>query len=158
MSGFFHLECMDDHHMTVTNVELQSQINRLDEKVDERHENNQQLLGDLAKKMDTLIELNLGQKLQAQLIGQISEKAKDQEKCIVEIYQRLGKAEASVNTHGWAWKIVGTVLVASIGGVGWLLVEMKEFYHYEDKVDTLEFLVQGRTTPVLPPSQTTSGK
>lgn len=141
----------------VTNTELQSQITRLDEKVDERHENNKQLLSDLATKMDTLIELNLGQKLQAQLIGQISERIKEQEKSLIEIYQRLGRAESSISTHKWAWRAVGAVLLASIGGVGWLLVEMKEFYHYEDKVDTLEFLVQGRTTPVLPPAQTSSG-
>lgn len=146
----------------VTNIELQSQITRLDEKVDERHENNQKLLGDLATKMDTLIELNLGQKLQAQLIGQLSDKSKEHDKVFIEFYQRLGKAESTMYAHGWAWKIVGTVLIASLGGFGWLLSEMKQFYQdfyqYENKVATLEFLVQGRTTPVLAPAQTSSGK
>lgn len=150
---------MNDH---VTNEALQSQITGLDRKVDERHENNQKLLGDLATKMDTLIELNLGQKLQGQLLGQISEKLKDHDALFSDLSKRLGNAEASIKTHAWAWKIVGTVLLASIGGVGWMLVQMKEFYQdfytYENKVATLEFLVQGRTTPVLPPAQTSSGK
>lgn len=148
--------------MTVTNEELQSQINRLDEKVDERHKNNKELLSDLATKMNTLIELNLGQKLQAQLIGQISDKLKDQDRLFAALYERLGNAESSIKTHAWAWKIVGAVLLASLTGVGWMLVQMKEFYQdfytYENKVATLEFLVQGRTTPVLPPAQTSSGK
>jgi hypothetical protein len=38
---------------------------------------------------------------------------------------------------------------------------MKSFYqeaqHQDDRIGTLEFLVQGRTMPVLPPVQTTSG-
>jgi hypothetical protein len=143
--------------MTVTNVELQSQIIRLDEKVDDRHENNQKLLSDLVTKMDTLIELNLGQKLQAQLIGQISERVKEQDKCLVEIFGRMAKVESTTGWHGMVWKAVGVVLITSIGGIGWLLVQMKDYYHLEYRVDTLEFLVQGRTTPVLPPAQTSSG-
>lgn len=144
--------------MTVTNTELQSQINSLDKKVDQRHADNSKALDDLAKKMDTLIELNLGQKLQAQLIGQLSEKAKGQDDAIIEFYRRLAKVESVTGWHSAVWKIVGAVLIASLTGFGWLLLQMKEFYHYEDRVDTLEFLVQGRTTPVLPPAQTSSGK
>lgn len=143
--------------MSVTNVELQSQITSLDKKVDERHEHNTKLLDDMGKKLDTLIELNVGQKLQAQLIGQLADKSKEHDRSMVEIFQRLGAAESKVSTHGWAWKIVGAVMLACLGGVGWMVAQMKEFYHYEDKVDTLEFIVQGRMLPVLPPSQTASG-
>jgi hypothetical protein len=156
---------MDDHMTAVTNTELQSQITRLDEKVDERHENNKQLLSDLATKMDTLIELNLGQKLQAQLIGQLGEKVKSHDEAFIEFYRRLGKAESTINVHGWAWRITGTVLLACLPVGGWLVVQIQEFYqnfqndmkHSDARVATLEFLVQGRTTPVLAPTQTTSG-
>lgn len=150
----------------VTNNELQSQITRLDEKVDERHENNQKLLGDLATKMDTLIELNLGQKLQAQMIGQLNEKSKEHDKAFIEFFQRLNKAESTINVHGWAWRITGTVLLACLPVCGWAIVQIEDFYqnfqndmkHSDARVATLEFLVQGRTTPVLPPAQTSSGK
>ena len=146
--------------MTVTNEALQAQITSLDQKVDDRHDQNTEALKAIGQKMDTLIELNLGQKLQGQLISQLSEKAKEQDKSLVEFYRRLGKAEAAISTHSWAWKIVGTVLLTALGGTGWMLVQMKEFYqdfyHMDDRVGTLEFLVQGRTTPILPPAQTTS--
>lgn len=144
--------------MTVTNVELQSQIQGLDKKVDERHLNNSKALDELAKKMDTLIELNVGQKLQAQLIEQLGSRAKAHDDGMIEFYRRLGKVESSVGWHGMVWKFVGMILIASIGGLGWLLIQMKDYYHLEYRVDTLEFLVQGRTTPVLPPAQTSSGK
>ncbi len=148
--------------MTVTNEALQAQITGLDRKVDQRHADNSKSLEDIAKKMDTLIELNLGQKLQAQLIGQISEKLKDHDTLFGELNKRLVNAEASIKVHAWTWKIVGAVLLVSIGGIGWMLDQMKDFYqefgHVQDKVSTLEFLVQGRTTPVLPPAQTSSGK
>lgn len=144
--------------MTVTNVELQSQIINLDKKVDQRHGDNSRALEEIGKKMDMLIELNLGQKLQAQLIGQLTDKNKEQDAAIVEFYKRLAKVESVTGWHAAIWKIVGVVLLAALGGFGWLLMQMKEFYHYEDRVDTLEFLVQGRTTPVLPPAQTSSGK
>ncbi len=157
---------MDDHMTTVTNTELQSQITRLDEKVDVRHENNSKLLNDLAIKMDTLIELNLGQKLQAQLIGQLSEKIKSHEETIIEFYRRINKAESTVNVHAWAWRIAGTVLLASLPVCGWVVVQIQEFYqnfqhdmqHTDARIATLEFLVQGRTTPVLAPPQTSSSK
>jgi hypothetical protein len=157
---------MDDKMTAVTNTELQSQITRLDEKVDERHENNQKLLGDLATKMDTLIELNLGQKLQGQLLGQIGEKLKDHDTLFSDLSKRLSKAESTLNVHGWAWRITGTLLLACLPVCGWVVVQVQEFYqHFQDdmkhsdaRVATLEFLVQGRTTPVLPPVQTTSGK
>lgn len=148
---------MENDNMPVTNTELQSQITRLDQKVDERHESNSKVLDDIGKKMDTLIELNVGQRLQAQLIGQLSDKSKEHEKSFDDFYQRLGEVEKTTGTHGTVWKIVGTVLIASLGGVGWLLLQMKDYYHLEYRVDTLEFLVQGRTTPVPPPVQTTSG-
>lgn len=143
--------------MTVTNVELQSQIQGLDKKVDERHANNSKALDDLAKKIDTLIELNVGQKLQAQLIEQLGSRAKAHDDALVEFYRRLAKVESSVGWHGMVWKFVGMILIASLGGLGWLLIQMKDYYHLEYRVDTLEFLVQGRTTPVLPPAQTSSG-
>src|SRR6266702_3853068 len=149
---------MDDHHMTVTNVELQSQIQGLDKKVDERHLNNSKALDELAKKIDTLIELNVGQKLQAQLSERLGSRAKTHDDAMVEFYRRLGKVESAVGWHGMVWKFVGMILIASIGGLGWLLIQMKDYYHLEYRVDTLEFLVQGRTTPVLPPAQTSSGK
>ncbi|MFT4436981.1 hypothetical protein ACMX25_26835 [Caballeronia sp. 15715] len=63
---------MGNNLTAVTSTELQNQITRLDEKVDNRHKNSQEALGDLVTKMDTLIELNFGQKPQAQLIGQVS--------------------------------------------------------------------------------------
>jgi hypothetical protein len=155
---------MGDRQMTVTNVELQSQITGLDKKVDQRHGDNSRALEDIGKKMDMLIELNLGQKLQAQLIGQIGEKLKEHDESFKEFYRRLGEVESTTKTQGWTWKLVGVVLLASIGSIGWMLAQMKEFYQYEskvgqleDKIGTLEFLVQGRTLPVLPPAQTTSG-
>jgi hypothetical protein len=157
---------MGDHTMTgqVTNAELQSQINRLDAKVDERHESNSQLLGEIKQKMETLIELNLGQKLQAQLIQQLGDRSKahdEQFGGFGGVYERLGKVERATYAQGRAWKIVGTVLLVCLGGFGWLLTEMKSFYqesqHEDDRIGTLEFLVQGRTMPVLPPAQTTSG-
>jgi len=143
--------------MTVTNVELQTQITSLDKKVDERHEHNTKVLEDMMRKLDTLIQLNVDQKLQAQLIGQLDAKAKAQDTANGEIFRRIGSVESKVNAHAWAWKIVGAVALASLGGIGWMLSQMKEYYHYEDRVETLEFLVQGRTVPVLPPAQTTSG-
>jgi len=144
--------------MTVTNVELQTQITSLDKKVDERHVNNTRLLEDMAKKLDTLIQLNVDQKVQGQVIGQLIDESKKQDKANAEFYRRIGSVESKVNAHAWAWKIVGGVALACLGGTGWMLAQMKEFYHYEDKVDTLEFLVQGRTSPVPPPSaQTSSG-
>ncbi|WP_137959594.1 hypothetical protein [Burkholderia sp. 4M9327F10] len=143
--------------MTVTNVELQSQITSLDKKVDERHVNNTRLLEEMGHKLDTLIQLNVDQKVQAQIITQLSTKARDQDTANSEIFRRLGSVESKVNAHAWAWKIVGAVALACLGGIGWMLAQMKEYYHYEDRVDTLEFLVQGRASPVLPPSQTTSG-
>ena len=145
---------------TVTNAELQSQITNLDQKVDDRHEANSSAMAALAQKMDMLIELNLGQKLQAQLIEQLGSRSKAHDDSFDKIYPRLGKVETATYAQGWAWKVVGTVLIACMGGFGWVLVEMKEFYqefyHYEDRVGTLEFLVQGRTQPVLPPAQTSS--
>lgn len=143
---------------SVTNVELQSQITGLDKKVDERHENNQKLLGDLATKMDTLIELNLGQKLQGQMLGQMSTRMEKHDEHFEEIFPRLGKVESINVWHGRVWKAVGLILLASLGSVGWLLVQMKDYYHLEYRVDTLEFLVQGRNVPVPPPAaQTSSG-
>jgi hypothetical protein len=144
--------------MTVTNVELQSQIKSLDKKVDERHADNSKFLDDIAKKMDTLIELNLGQKLQAQLIEQLSARQKAHDDLFVEFFKRMAKVESTTGWHGMVWKAVGVVLLTSITGIGWLLVQMKDYYHLEYRVDTLEFLVQGRTAPVLPPAQTSSSK
>ena len=154
---------MGDHTMTaqVTNEVLQAQINSLDGKVDERHEANTRLLDAMGQKLDTLIELNLGQKLQAQLIEQLSDRSKEHDRQFTEIYPRLGKVETTSYAQGRAWKIVGAVLLVCLGGFGWLLTEMKSFYqeaqHQDDRIGTLEFLVQGRTMPVLPPAQTTSG-
>jgi len=145
----------------VTNAELQSQITGLDRKVDERHANNSQLLGEIKQKMDTLIELSLGQKLQAQVIGQHDIRLKGHDEQFTAIYPRLNKVERATYAQGWAWKAVGAVLLVCLGGCGWLLLEMKSFYqesqHQDDRIGTLEFLVQGRTLPVLPPAQTTSG-
>jgi hypothetical protein len=150
---------MTDH---VTNEALQLQITGLDKKVDDRHEANTKLLDTFGTKLDTLIELNLGQKLQAQLIAQLSEKSKSHDDVIVEFYRRINKAESTVSVHGWAWRITGTVLIVVLGGSGWLFAQVKDFYeqfsHDENRIATLEFLVQGRTTPVLPPVQTSSGK
>ena len=144
--------------MTVTNVELQAQITSLDSKVDERHKNNTRLLEDMGHKLDTLIQLNVDQKVQAQVITQLNKKAEDQDRTNGEFYRRIGSVESKVNAHAWAWKIVGAVALCCLGGVGWMLAQIKEFYHYEDRVDTLEFLVQGRTSSVPPPSaQTSSG-
>lgn len=147
--------------MTVTNVELQSQIHSLDKKVDERHEHNTKLLDDIGKKMDTLIELNLGQKLQAQMIGQIGEKMREQDESIKKFYGRLSASESSIKVHAWMWKIFSGVVVICLPAAGWMLVQVKDFYeqfnHDENRISTLEFLVQGRTTPVLAPAQTTSG-
>ena len=144
--------------MTVTNVELQAQITSLDKKVDERHTNNTRLLEDMGHKLDTLIQLSVDQKVQAQMIGQLVDESKKQDKANAEFYRRIGSVESKVNAHAWAWKIVGGVALACLGATGWALAQMKEFYHYEDKVDTLEFLVQGRTSLVPPPSaQTSSG-
>ena len=144
--------------MTVTNVELQTQLKSLDQKVDERHEHNTRVQEEMVRKLDTLIQLNVDQKVQAQMITQLSEKGKDQDRANAEFYRRLGLVESKVNAHAWAWKIVGGVALACLGATGWALAQMKEFYHYEDKVDTLEFLVQGRTSLVPPPSaQTSSG-
>jgi hypothetical protein len=42
---------MHDSMATVTNTELQSKISRLDEKIDERHDNNKYLLSNLATKV-----------------------------------------------------------------------------------------------------------
>jgi len=159
---FLCLDRMDAHTMNVTNVELQSQITRLDQKVDERHEANSKVLDDIGKKMDTLIELNVGQRLQAQLIGQLGETTKKHDAYFEESFKRLAKVESTTNAHGWAWKIVGAVLLTSIGGVGWMLVQMKEFYsefyQYQDKVDTLQFIVQGRPAVMTPPVQPTTAK
>ncbi|MGX6999927.1 hypothetical protein [Caballeronia sp. KNU42] len=159
---FYCLDRMDDHMMTVTNEALQAQIKGLDEKVDERHQNNSRSLEEIGRKMDTLIELNLGQKLQAQLIGQLSEKVDSHDEAFKDFYKRLNKAESTINVHGWAWKITGTLLLACLPVCGWIVVQIQEFYqnfqHDEARVATLEFLVQGRTTPVLPPAQTSSGK
>ena len=147
--------------MTVTNVELQTQLKSLDQKVDERHEHNTRVQEEMVRKLDTLIQLNVDQKVQAQMITQLSEKGKDQDKANAEFYRRIGSVESKVNAHAWAWKIVGAILLAALGGTGWMLVQIKEFYqdfyHMDDRIGTLEFLVQGRTTPVLPPAQTTSG-
>lgn len=147
--------------MTVTNEALQAQITSLDAKVDERHEANSKVLDDIGKKMDTLIELNVGQRLQAQLIAQLGETTKKHEAHFEEVFRRVARLESKVSAHGWAWRIVGAVALGSLGATGWMLSQMKEYYqdsqHMDDRIGTLEFLVQGRTTPVLPPAQTTSG-
>lgn len=143
--------------MTVTNVELQSQINGLDRKVDERHEANSKALDEIGKKMDTLIELNVGQRLQAQLIEQLGARAKAHDESFALLVPRVAKVESTTHWHGLVWKGVGALLIASLGGLGWLLVQMKDFYELQYRVGTLEFLVQGRTVPVLPPAQTSSG-
>jgi hypothetical protein len=143
--------------MTVTNEALQGQITNLDKKVDERHVQNTDALEAIGKKMDTLIELHVSQQLQAQVIGQMSEKLKENDKAHKEFYERLSKAESTNEKHGLAWKILGALVLTAITGTGWILMQMKDFYQYQDKVDTLEFIVQGRTTPVLPPAQTSSG-
>ena len=142
----------------VTNAELQSQINRLDEKVDERHGNNQKLLGDLATKMDTLIELNVRQRLQDQLIGQLDVRSQKHDEDIGKAQDRLVVLSERVRTQGIAWKIVGSVVMLSLGGVGWMLSQLKEYYQYQDRVDTLQFIVQGKPGPVIPPAQPTTSK
>jgi hypothetical protein len=145
----------------VTNAELQWQITQLDKKVDERHANNSLLLGEIKKNLETLIELNVGQKLQAQAIGQHAERLKGHDDQFIALYPRLNKVERATYAQGWAWKATGAVLLVCLGGCGWLLLEMKSFYQesqrQDDRIGTLEFLVQGRTMPVLPPVQTTSG-
>lgn len=73
--------------------------------------------------MDMLIELNLGQKLQGQVIGQISERLREHGGVLDKFSGRLGEAQSAIRTHASAWRIVGTVLVGSIGGVGWMLRE-----------------------------------
>jgi hypothetical protein len=144
--------------MTVTNVELQTQITALDKKVDERHVANTRLLDAMGTKLDTLIQLNADQKLQAQLISQLSKKNEDYDKLFVEVFKRLGWAESTVKTHAWAWKVVGAFLLASIGSIGWMLTKMEEFDHIQNQLDTLEFLVQGKPSPVTPPAQSSSGR
>lgn len=144
--------------MTVTNTELQSQIARLDEKVDERHEANTRSLTAMGAKLDALIELHVGQKVQGQVITQLSEVTSKHTTDIEAAKGELVALKERVRSQGAAWKIVGAVLLASLAGIGWMVSQLKEYYQYEDKVDTLEFIVQGKPGSPTPGAQTSGAK